>query len=144
VISVVVVAAAAEARLRDFAIGAYPHEGCGVLIGTYTADGVRVLDVTSARNLWTERAADRYDLDPDDMLAAQRSARQARLDVVGIWHSHPDHPAWPSQFDSDRAWVDFAYLICRTVAAGAEDLNAFAVAAEGEDLGPVELRVEPQ
>jgi proteasome lid subunit RPN8/RPN11 len=102
-----------------------------------------IVDVTSARNMWTERAADRYDLDPVDFMKADRDGRSRGLDIAGIWHSHPDHPAHPSQFDTDHAWLDYVYIICRTTAAGAEDMNAFALEAEGAPFGPVTVDISP-
>ena len=135
--------AAAQAEIRRLATAAYPHEGCGVLIGSYRGDGVAVEEVTSGRNLWTERLRDRYDLDPADIQSADRSARQRGLDVVGFWHSHPDHPARPSQFDSDRAWVDYAYLIVNSGSNGTGDLNAFAKDAQAQALQPIALAQEP-
>ena len=62
--------AGAEAEIRRLAAAAYPHEGCGVLIGAYTGDSVAVEEATSGRNLWSERLRDRYDLDPADIRAA--------------------------------------------------------------------------
>ena len=132
--------APALAEIRRLGEAAYPHEGCGVLIGSYQSEVVEVQEATSGRNLWTERLRDRYDLDPADIQAADRHARSLGLDVVGFWHSHPDHPARPSQFDSDRAWVDYAYLIVSTVSGGSGDLNAFSLSAEGGALEPVALR----
>lgn len=108
-------------------------------------DGTRmvIVDVTSARNMWTERAADRYDLDPVDFMKADRDGRSRGLDIAGIWHSHPDHPAQPSQFDTDHAWLDYIYIICRTTTAGAEDMNAFALQGEGAPFSPVSMDISP-
>jgi len=137
------IAPAAERRIRDLAAAAYPHEGCGVLLGRRDGTRMVIVDVTSARNMWTERAADRYDLDPVDFMKADRDGRARGLDVAGIWHSHPDHPAEPSKFDTDHAWVDYIYIICRTTTAGAEDMNAFALEAEGSPFGPVAMDISP-
>ena len=81
----------------------YPFEACGVMIGHNegVAGQVVVKNVFHARNLNTERARDRFLLDPADHLAADRVARECGLDVVGFWHSHPDHPAQPSVTDLD-------------------------------------------
>ena len=126
----------AEARIRELACAAYPDEGCGVLIGRLAAGaGFAVVEATSGRNLNTERARDRYLLDPADIVRADRAAREAGLDVVGFWHSHPDHPARPSQFDTDHAWLDYVYIIVNTTQAGSGDLNGFTLTAEG---GPFE------
>jgi proteasome lid subunit RPN8/RPN11 len=121
--------AEAEAALRQFAAAAYPNEGCGVLIGVIHADveRIHVVEATSGRNLRTDRPDDRYELDPSDIVAAERSARTRSLDIVGFWHSHPDHPAKPSDFDTDRAWPDYAYLIVSTTAAGPRDVRAWVI-----------------
>ena len=134
--------ATAHATIGHLAEAAHPHEGCGVLIGRYEGDAVLVQEATSARNLWTERLADRYDMDPADIQAADRSARARGLDTVGFWHSHPDHPARPSQLDSDRSWADYAYLIVSTVAGGSGDLNAFGRDDEAAGLQPIALQLE--
>jgi proteasome lid subunit RPN8/RPN11 len=134
---------AAEQRIRDLAVAAYPNEGCGVLLGRRDGTRMVIVDVTSARNMWTERAADRYDLDPVDFMKADRDGRSRGLDVAGIWHSHPDHPAQPSKFDTDRAWADYVYIICRTIAAGSEDLNAFALEEEGGLFAEIAVDISP-
>jgi len=132
-------------RLRGLASRPYPDEGCGVLLGSLDAEGsVRIVDVTSARNMIVERSRDRYDLDPADLLRADREARDRGVDVVGIWHSHPDHPARPSAFDTERAWVDYAYVICSTNATGTADVNVFALEGEGGVFQQVELAIEEQ
>jgi proteasome lid subunit RPN8/RPN11 len=134
--------AAAHATIRRLGEAAYPDEGCRVLIGAYEGDAVLVQEATSARNLWVERLFDRYDMDPADIQAADRSARARGLDAVGFWHSHPDHPARPSQFDSDRSWANYAYLIVTTLAGGSGDLNAFGRDDSGDGLEPIALALE--
>lgn len=129
----------ADSRIRELAGSAYPNEGCGVLIGRVDDEGVVIVEATSARNLVTNRAHDRYELDPVDFVRADASARERGLDVVGFWHSHPDHPARPSRFDSERAWPDYVYVICRTTATGAEEMAAFGVPAAGGPLLPLSV-----
>jgi proteasome lid subunit RPN8/RPN11 len=63
------------------------------------------------RNLNTERAHDRYEMDPICMLQVQREFENSPWDIIGIYHSHPDHPSRPSQTDTDRAWPDYSYVI---------------------------------
>jgi proteasome lid subunit RPN8/RPN11 len=119
------IAADAAAALRRFAGDAYPDEGCGVLVGSVAGDDIEVVEVTRGRNLVTDRSRDRYELDPGDIVAAERSARARDLDVVGFWHTHPDHPARPSGFDTERAWTDYLYVICGVTAAGVEAVRAY-------------------
>ncbi|RXZ43199.1 M67 family peptidase [Crenobacter cavernae] len=98
--------------LHAVARAGYPHETCGLLIGQREEPQYcRVHSMHPARNLNRERARDRYELDPADYLAAEQAARDAGLDVVGVWHTHPDHPAVPSETDRAAAWEGWSYLI---------------------------------
>jgi proteasome lid subunit RPN8/RPN11 len=136
-------AGAAHARIRELAVAAYPDEGCGVMIGRRDGERVDIEDATSGRNRIVDRSRDRYDLDPGDIMRADREARARGLDIVGFWHSHPDHPARPSQFDTDHAWVEYVYIICATTSSGAGDMNAFTLSDEGGPLAQVPLTVTP-
>jgi proteasome lid subunit RPN8/RPN11 len=83
----------------------YPHEACGLLVGPAPA-GRHDMQITEAhviQNLNTERANDRFILDPREFDKVDREIRTRNLEVVGVYHSHPDHPPKPSQFDLDRA-----------------------------------------
>lgn len=112
-------------QLQAVVLAGYPRERCGVLVGRATADAASVERVVEARNLNTRRAADRYELDPQDLLAADYAARADRLDIVGIWHSHPDHPARPSETDRSAAWEGWSYLIASVTNAGVAELRSW-------------------
>jgi proteasome lid subunit RPN8/RPN11 len=133
-----IAAAAGDALLR-LAAATYPVEGCGVLLG-HLAEPPTVVDAMAGRNLVTERARDRYELDPLDILAAERRARAEGLDVVGFWHTHPDHPARPSRFDTERAWPDYLYAICSTTGEGVADVGWWRLQDDGEFAA---VEVEP-
>jgi proteasome lid subunit RPN8/RPN11 len=111
--------------LSAFVRQGYPHETCGLLLGMRWGAEHVVSQVRRARNLNVERAKDRYELDPDDFLAADRAARAAGLDIVGIWHSHPDHPARPSVTDRDGAWPGWSYLILSASRDGVEEIRSW-------------------
>jgi proteasome lid subunit RPN8/RPN11 len=85
----------------------YPNEVCGVLIGKDS----EITSFKECRNLNEERARDRYELDPLSFKEADDWARTNALEILGIYHSHPDHPSRPSEFDRERAWPDWTYLI---------------------------------
>jgi proteasome lid subunit RPN8/RPN11 len=122
---VLILNAAAEQAMKVHAESGYPREVCGLLVGRVDSAGGarRVLEATQAANLNRERARDRYDLDPADYLRIESDARARRLEVLGVYHSHPDHPSAPSETDRLRAeeiWqeaVSWSYLILE-VASG--------------------------
>jgi proteasome lid subunit RPN8/RPN11 len=138
----VVAGSALMAEIGRLAAEAYPNEGCGVLVGTAGEGIIRIEAVLPGRNLRSDRARDRYELDPADIVKAERVARAAGFDVVGFWHSHPDHPARPSAFDTERAWTDYLYVITSTTATGTVDLRAWQLTAEGSPF--VELPIDAE
>lgn len=131
--------AAEQERLRAWVEKGYPQETCGVLIGR-SRDGVtEVVEVLPARNLNQERARDRYLLDPQDYLKADESARERGLSIVGVWHSHPDHPARPSATDRAHAWEGWSYVIASVTPEGVTDLRSWRLkdgAFEEETVTP--------
>jgi proteasome lid subunit RPN8/RPN11 len=101
------------ARIHTHGELAYPEECCGVLIGRDGRDGqpASVERVLAAENERVDSRHNRYVISPQSLLKAQRDARAAGLDVVGYYHSHPDHPARPSEFDREHAWPGTSYVI---------------------------------
>jgi proteasome lid subunit RPN8/RPN11 len=102
------VAEAIEAHGRD----AFPHECCGALLGTPG----RVDATFPLPNTTEEGPRRRFLVRPEDYRAAERQASARGLDLVGFYHSHPDHPARPSQYDLDHAWPVFSYVIVSVMA----------------------------
>ena len=95
----------AEKAMREHAERGYPGEVCGLLIGSFE-DGRRVRRASSALpavNLNQDRPEDRYEMNPADYLHIEKEARSLELEVVGVYHSHPDHPSRPSETDRLRA-----------------------------------------
>src|SRR5699024_5574310 len=86
-------------RLMALAQAAYPEAGCGVLLGSEQ----RVRQVWSLTNI-AAQARDRYEIDPLEYLAAERRADRENLQIMGIWHSHPDGLPEPSGEDLNEAW----------------------------------------
>jgi proteasome lid subunit RPN8/RPN11 len=112
-------------ELEGWIAGGYPDETCGLLVGRTTRGRTEVLRATRARNLNRERARDRYDLDPADFLAADLQARAEGLEIVGVWHSHPDHPAQPSETDRAAAWEGWSYVIVEVTSRGVAALRSW-------------------
>lgn len=117
----------------------YPNEICGILVGP--RGGRRATRARRARNTIDQRAHDRYEIDPRDLIRIQREADDAGEDVVGYYHSHPDHPARPSVFDADRAWAGPVYIITSCVRGEVVATNAFIAAKDGGPFAEEPLEV---
>jgi len=117
----------------------YPDEICGIMLGAQ-ADHV-VTEVRRARNIIVERSRDRYEIDPHDHIRIQREADAAGLDIVGYYHSHPDHPAQASRFDTERAWAGYVYVIVSIQTGKPVDANAFVAEQDGGPFRPEPLEV---
>jgi len=89
----------------------YPEECCGVLIGRLAGVTTHVERILAVENEREDSRHNRYVIHPETILAAQKEARAAGLDIIGYYHSHPDHPARPSEFDREHAWPGLSYLI---------------------------------
>ncbi len=105
----------------------YPHECGGMLIGRFDAeDGKTVVELLPMKNAMNKSEQhNRVLILPKDVLRAERYAREKRLDVIGYYHSHPDHPARPSQFDLDHALPVWSYIIVSVEKGKAVDLRSW-------------------
>lgn len=97
-------------EIIEHAKEAYPHECCGFLIGKDMRDK-KVWSVERGTNLNTERANDRYVIDPQEFNFVDKIARTQGLDILGFYHSHPDHPDTPSEFDRENGQPGYSYII---------------------------------
>ncbi len=133
-------------------VSAYPQEGCGLILGrrlglestspvlTASDEDYReataiipvdnawtpsVLDYTDPHGATEHGTRDRYWIDPATLLEVQRSARQQGVDIIGIYHSHPDHPAVPSECDRRVAWPVYSYVIASVLKGQVADLQSW-------------------
>jgi proteasome lid subunit RPN8/RPN11 len=98
--------------LQSHGEAAYPNEGAGLLLGQAAEGHKTVVDILTLPNRWeAEEQYHRFLLTPQDMLHGETEAARRALDVIGIFHSHPDHPAQPSGFDRDWALPWYSYII---------------------------------
>ncbi len=98
-------------KILNLAERDYPNETCGLMLGKFEGDEKIVFGAYETKNANQERARDRYEIDPRDYLKAEEKAREFGLEIVGVYHSHPDHPDRPSEFDLKRAFEGYSYLI---------------------------------
>jgi len=104
----------------------YPFECCGLLIGSFEDNKKNVVEIFPIENAREEEAKhNRSLITPRDLMRSERYAREKKLDVVGNYHSHPDHPAIPSQFDLDHALPVWSYVIVSVEKKEAVDLRSW-------------------
>lgn len=132
-------------EIRQHAEREYPHECCGLLIGRIEDDG-RTRSVAAtypvANSYTEEERHHRMLIPPEDYARAERLHRNQQLGVIGNYHSHPDHPAEPSQFDLDNLapWPTMSYIIVSVRAGKAADLRSWELEADRSRFDEEELR----
>jgi proteasome lid subunit RPN8/RPN11 len=116
-----------EDEIRRHGEEEYPQECCGLLIGHFSEDGrktvAEVYPISNAREV--DARHNRSLILPEEYLRGERDARLRGLEVVGNYHSHPDHPAAPSQFDLDHAWPTWSYIIVSVQEGHARELRSW-------------------
>jgi proteasome lid subunit RPN8/RPN11 len=125
--------------IRAHGVEAYPHECCGALIGR---DGV-VSHTLALPNTTEEGPRRRFLVRPADYRVAEQQASSLGAELLGFYHSHPDHPARPSQYDLDHAWPFFSYVIVSVRAGAAREMTSWRLrddrsGFEEEALSPVD------
>ena len=134
--------------LRQHGVETYPDECCGVLLGA-SEDGVNaVAAVVRAGNIRTDSAHNRYQIAPQELIHIQREARQQGLDIIGFYHSHPDHPAQWSKTDFAEAhWFGCSYVITSVRKDNARcwafETNAFLLTGSGQGEEDKRFEDEP-
>jgi proteasome lid subunit RPN8/RPN11 len=134
-VSRVVLTADQVAAMRAHGEETYPNECCGFLVGERSAGGgadgpgagdrLVVRELARASNARADSPHNRYLIPPEEFARVQRDADRRGLDVVGFYHSHPDAPARPSEYDREHAWPAYAYLVLAVVRGKAGEVGAF-------------------
>ena len=125
---------------------AYPEECCGFLLGRSSPSGIEAHAIHRSDNRRSEFRERRYLMSPEDYLTAERRARETGLDVVGFYHSHPDHPARPSSTDLQEAtFPGFVYVIASIREGAGEEITAWSLVPdrsrfEEEQIALIEMR----
>ncbi len=135
--------AEAESQIRAHGEATYPHECCGYLVGP-TLD--RVTGTRRLTNTNTTRAHDRYELDPLEQMRIEREVDDAGLVVAGVYHSHPDHPARPSETDRLNAVPGWSFVIVQVLKGKSADLTSWQLDTsphEGGSFFSQPLTIEP-
>lgn len=120
--------------LRAHGEETYPHECCGILLGHVSPESNEVVDIMRAGNTRTDSAHNRYHIAPQELIKAQREGRKQGLEIVGFYHSHPDHPAqWSSTDFAEAHWFGCSYVITAVAQGKAAVTNSFLLRGTSED-----------
>jgi len=121
-----------EKIIRAESERAYPNECCGILIGEIDGEGVKTVKYTEAiRNAREDKEQyHRFLITPEDMMQAEQTARKRKEDVIGFYHSHPDHPALPSDYDKEHALPFYSYIIVSVMQNKSGELTSWELTAD--------------
>jgi len=124
-------------EIRAHGAETYPHECCGALLGADAESGRQVRALFRLINRRVDSPRNRFSVTTEDVREAERSAQDAGLEVVGWYHSHPDHPAIPSEFDRENAWPWYSYIIVSVMKGRAQNIASCRLADD-------RMRFEPE
>ena len=99
------------AKIHAHGVETYPHECCGALLGRDDDGSREIVALLPLANRRDDSPRNRFEVTPDDVRLAEKTAVEQKIDLIGWYHSHPDAPARPSEFDREHAWPWYSYII---------------------------------
>jgi proteasome lid subunit RPN8/RPN11 len=143
--------------IREHGARDYPNECCGLLLGRADNSHKQVVEVVALKNVrldavraqailplkspGQESGRNRFLIDPVEQLQVEKEARARGLDVMGYYHSHPDHPAQPSEYDRQHAWPWYSYLILSVEQGEPRDLTCWVLTDDQSRFDPEPFEV---
>jgi proteasome lid subunit RPN8/RPN11 len=112
-------------RIRAHGVETYPHECCGAILGRESDAAREVLGLMPLANRRDDSPRNRFEVTSDDVRLAEKTARGQQLELIGWYHSHPDAPARPSEYDRDHAWPWYSYIIVSVQSGQPRDMNSW-------------------
>ena len=128
---------AVDAAIRQHGAETFPHECCGALYGSNGS----VTDTFALPNVTEEGPRRRFRISDKDYLKTERRASELGAELLGFYHSHPDHPARPSQYDLDHAFPTFSYIIVSVRDGKPEDMTSWRLRDDRSAFDPEDLAV---
>ncbi len=126
-------------EIREHGRAAYPHECCGLLLGKANHASKAATALRPVVNRRLDTPQNRYLIAPEDWLETERETRRKGLEIIGVYHSHPDHPSRPSEFDREHAFPFYSYIIVSVASGEAADLRSWTLRDDRSDFDPEEL-----
>ena len=132
-------------RIHSQGEAAYPEEGAGLMLGEVSQDQRQVMEILTLPNVREDTARhNRYLLSPEDYLKGEEEANQLGLNVLGVFHSHPDHPSRPSEFDRQWAWPNFSYLITSVMMGKVHESRSWRLTEDRANFVEEEIEIVEQ
>jgi proteasome lid subunit RPN8/RPN11 len=128
-----------EREIREHGARDYPNETCGALLGRDAEHGREVRALYPLTNRRDDSPRNRFSITADDFCEAERAAAKLGLELVGWYHSHPDHPARPSEFDREHAWPWYSYIIVSVAAGKPQDMTSWLLADDRSQFASEEI-----
>ena len=114
-------------HIHQHAKETYPEECAGALVGMDVGEMKIVVDVWCAENSHEEERSRRFLIEPSQIKEFEERALERDMDLLGFYHSHPDHPAEPSEYDREHAWPYYSYVIASVGESGVGDVRAWVL-----------------
>lgn len=139
-------------KIREHGADCYPNECCGALLGrdgadvTTAAGGAQlpvreILALFPLVNRRDDSPRNRFSVTPEDVRNAEKAAQEKKLDVVGWYHSHPDHPAQPSQYDREHAWPWYSYVIVSVASGKPVEMTSWRLSDDRSDYACEDIAI---
>jgi proteasome lid subunit RPN8/RPN11 len=125
--------------IRDHGAHGYPNEACGAMLGLDREQEREVRALFPLVNRRDDSPRNRFSVTAEDVRGAERAAAQQGLELIGWYHSHPDHPARPSDFDREHAWPWYSYVIVSVTTGQPQDLTSWRLADDRSHFLPEEI-----
>jgi len=110
----------------------YPYECCGLLLGRFESESMKVcaelFPISNAREETAKR--NRFLIRPEELLRGEQRAAAKGFDIIGFYHSHPDHPAVPSAYDLEHAWPVYSYIVVAIKSGNTQELRSWEMQAD--------------
>jgi proteasome lid subunit RPN8/RPN11 len=128
-------------RIRRHGTETFPYECCGALLGRDSEETRGVLELFPLVNRRDDSPRNRFAVTAEDVRDAEKAATAHGLEVIGWYHSHPDHPARPSDFDREHAWPWYSYVIVSVMAGKPADMTSWRLNDDRENYSPEAIEI---
>ncbi len=129
-------------KIRSHGTETYPYECCGVLLGRNAGADREVLGLIPLENRRNDSPRNRFEITPEDVRLSESRARERGWELLGWYHSHPDAPARPSEYDREHAWPWYSYIIVSVEARVAKEMNSWRLTDDRARFEREEIEIE--